>query len=215
VNVERGVRRLLIVITGLVLTLPLLAVLMGGDVGSAIAFAAGVIAILWVAFYTLRWIARGFMQDSEPQVRRPPVRWKTVKNWLVIGIAGAALAWLGVVLLAALWDFLQHPVATWHAVVSGFSDGLVRIWRRLAQVVGNTAATTIVVAFVALATLGLVSEWWDALTARRQRRAYRRLTEHYANCGTCQQPGHDDDDLDGPDGYCPIGRQLYAEWSRS
>lgn len=59
------------------------------------------------------------------------------------------------------------------------------IWIR--QTVGDTAAAAIGFVLAALGALLLASELRRVYLMRRQRRAYRRLTEHCNSCQTCQQ----------------------------
>jgi hypothetical protein len=93
------------------LALGILAVMTFPDtrVGGAAAFVGVVIGLLWAAFFTSRWIIRGFLHERVPPRVRRPVRigWKTVEDWSVMGIVGAALAYLGGVVLWALLESLR------------------------------------------------------------------------------------------------------------
>jgi len=215
-NIERGIKRLLIVVSGLLIALgALLGVMLEAVAVVGVALVA--IGVIWAAFFALRWVARGFMREPENMVKRQPIGWKAVKDWSVIGIVVSALAYLIGALLWALWEGLREPAVTWNALLAtpaamwnGFLATRAVIWLR--HTAGDRGAALIGFGLAALVAFGLVSEWRDERLRRRQSRAYQRLTEHYAACQACQQQS---DDEDGRDGYCPVGQQLHTDWERS
>jgi hypothetical protein len=187
-NIERGIRRLMIVVSGLILALGMWAVVAGERIGVVVAVVGVVIGLLWATFFTLRWVARGFLREPESAGTHPQINWNPVRAWAVGGLALALLALIG-------WH--------WHAIVDGFLAYPGVIWLR--QTVGDRGAAMLGIGLAALAALGLVSEWWDEHSRRRQSRAQQRLNEHYAACQACQQLPDDDE-------YCPVGQRLYREW---
>jgi hypothetical protein len=85
------------------------------------------------------------------------------------------------------------------------------IWLR--QVVGDGGTAVIGFVLAALVILFLASELWRARLMHRQRRAYRRLTEHCNGCPACQQLM--DAEADDGGSYCPVGQQLEADCERT
>jgi hypothetical protein len=235
-DVERGFRRLMIVISVFVLALGVWALVEGSEFGTVAAVVGVVLGGLWAAFFALRWIGRGFLGEPERAVRRPRIGWKAVKDWSVIGIIGAMVVYVAGVLLwglweglqqlavtwptvlAALWEGLRHPTVPWHAVITGLLASRLVTWLRLTF--GDRGAIMVGLGLAALVAFTLVSEcqgWW---IARRQRRAHQRLKAHYAACSACPQLAAADTADDGLDDdpqqdYCPAGQRLYAEWDRA
>jgi len=96
-------------------------------------------------------------------------------------------------------------------MLEGILNFPLAVWIR--QTVGDRAAAAIGFVLAALGVLLVVSELRRVRVMRRQRRAYRRLTEHCNSCPACKQLMDPEAD-DGGD-YCPVGRQLEADWERT
>jgi hypothetical protein len=59
----------MIVVTGLILASGMLAVVAGERLSTVVAV---VIGVLWATFFTLRWVARGFLPEPESAEGRSP-----------------------------------------------------------------------------------------------------------------------------------------------
>jgi hypothetical protein len=232
VNIERGITRLMLVASALIVALSFWALIGGADASGVAAVAAIVLAGQWTLFFALRWVVHGFLHDPEPTVRRSPrIAWRAVKDWSILAIAGAAVAYVAIVILlglweggqqlvatwpaapVALWDRARHPLAMWDAIRSSILASRWVVWLR--QTVGDFAAIAIVVALAILAAFGFISEWESQRVRRRQRRTLKRLRAHYATCEACQELPDSNDFPHDEDAYCPVGQKMYVEWKRS
>ncbi len=59
-NLERGFRRLILILSIAVLTAGIAFGLLVDDLRTLMGFAGALVALLWLGFYAVRWIARGF-----------------------------------------------------------------------------------------------------------------------------------------------------------
>jgi hypothetical protein len=131
-NIERGIRRLVIVVSGLILAVGMFAVVAGGDIGLATVIVGVLLGLLWGTFFTLRWVARGFRADPNPPARRPQITADGPGGGLLLGRAmGTFMAWLlfalmgvGLVFLvvAVLLVILTTPKETWADFVTQFLE---------------------------------------------------------------------------------------------
>jgi len=228
-NIERGIRRLVIVVSGLILAVGMFAVVAGGgDIGLATVIVGVLLGLLWGTFFTLRWVARGFRADPNPPARSPQTTRKAAPGGLGGGLLlgrmmGTFMAWLlfslmglGLVFLvvAGLWTILAAPQESSNAFVTQLLAYPPVIWLR--QPVGDRGAIMIGLGLAALLALGLVSECWDAYVRWRQSQALRRLKEHSAACQACQQLADaNPDDFAEEDKYCPVGEGLNRKYMRT
>lgn len=229
-NVERGFRRLMIVVSGLILALGLLAVVTGGLRVEGVAVIAGVlIGFLWATFFTVRWVVRGFLPASAPAAATlrskpksaeggfPPAR---IVGGLMAGLVFGSLA-LGAVLVAvgvvaAVVAILHDPGKTWDTIRTEIPWNEIPgvVWLR--QTVGDRAAAMIGFGLAILIALGAIFEGWDQCVLWRRSRDLRRLQEHSAACQACQQLADaNPDDFAEEDKYCPVGKRLNRKYMRT
>ena len=86
-NIERGIRRLVIVVSGLILAVGVFAVVAGGGgIGLAAVIVGALLGLLWGTFSTLRWVAGGFLADPNPPMRSPQTTRKAAPGGLGGGL---------------------------------------------------------------------------------------------------------------------------------
>jgi hypothetical protein len=94
-----GIRWLMILVSGLILALGMWAVVAGEDI-RMVGVAVGVtVGLLWATFFTLRWVARGFLRDPGA--------------WAIGGLILTLLVLIGWHWQALADDFLTYPVVKW------------------------------------------------------------------------------------------------------
>jgi hypothetical protein len=89
----------MIVVSGLILALGIWAVVAGADIGVVGAPVGVMIGLLWATYFTLRWVARGFL-------RHPGA-------WAVGGLALTLLALIGWHRHAVVDEVLAYPMVVW------------------------------------------------------------------------------------------------------
>jgi len=164
VNVERGIRRLVLVLSALILAVGLAGLAVEAETIAFVVVAAGTLFTgFWITFCAFRWVVRGFLTAPEPERRaRDGSRWKTMLGLSIIAVLGGVLLFISAASVVWLWRALteiRDGEATWHVVIARFlvSPPVVRLWR------------------------------------------------------TVGAPADDDQGQR----YCPVGRQLYCEWTRT